>query len=431
MMTTLIRVIAACACALPWAVQAANWLEVFGNEAPDAPRVRPFIILQPTYTHIDAEPVAGLMGPLAAYNGQYIFSNQVQPNFEDTSQFQFMRARFGARGRLTDKINYYALVDAGRNALTTERDVMLASLSLTFNHLPGARVRAGLFKLPTDEEALMSGPRVSPYIYFSNATQNLLVEQPLRFAGPSSNPTLASGEATSGCSCFHDWGVQVYDGFTHGPWEGSYAAMVSNGGEIDHLADQDGHRDLTLRLQASYIFGGTGPLRQDVSVFAWRLAGERHFGTADHRRLREGVGFKVLKGRYRLAGSYLRGEGMIVAGLNPPFSGNAYAVGVDETADGWYLEGGWRFHPKWEVDLRHDVLNLMTRYPANTRVPETTTLALQHFPRKDTRISLNYEWRGGEVAYPEALAEGVPRTNALAIPANLGDRISVQLTWIY
>ena len=423
--------LAACAGALPVAAHGANWLEVSGNENPDAPRIRPLVILQPTYTHIDADPISGLQGALSAYNGQTIFNNQVQPNFEDTTQFQFMRARFGARGRLTDQINYLALVETGRNAMTSRRDVMLAALSVTFNHLPGARIRAGLFKVPTDEEAIMAVHSASRYIHFSNVVQNLLVEQPVRHAGPTANPTLANAQPVSGCNCFNDWGVQVYDWFDRGPWEFSYAAMLSNGGELENLSDQDGNKDLTLRLQASYVFGGKGPARQDLSFFVWRQSGERRFGVGDHDRIREGLGFKLLKGPYRLSGSYLRGDGMIIAGLNPPFAGSPYAVGVDEKADGWYLEGGWRFHPKWEVDLRHDVLHLMTENPVNTRVPATTTLGLQHFPRKDTRISLNYEWRGAEVAHPDAIADLVQRSNALAIPANLGDRISLQLTWVY
>lgn len=425
------RLLALGIAALPLAAQAANWLEVFGNEAPDAPRFRPFAVLQPTWTHIDAEPISGLQGALAAYNGQHIFSNRVPPDFDGGSQFQVMRARVGARGRLTDRINYYALVEAGRNAMTLERDVVLGSLSLTFNHIPGARIRAGLFKLPTDEEAIMAGPNLSPYVYFSDVVQNLLIDPPLRALGPSSNPTLTQGELTSGCSCFHDWGVQVYDWFRRGPWEASYAAMLSNGGEIENPGDQDNNQDLTLRVQASYVFKGAGPTRQDMSVFAWRQEGERRFGGADHSRIREGVGFKFSRGQYRLAGSWLRGEGMIVAGLNPPFAGNPYAVGVDEKADGWYLEGGWRFQPKWEIDLRHGVLNLMTRHPVNTRIPETTTLALQHFARKDTRVTFNYEWRQGEVAHPEAIADPIQRANAVAVPAHLGDRVSLQVTWTY
>lgn len=347
-----------------------------------------------------------------------------------------MRARLGARGRLTDKINYFALIEAGRNALTSQRDVMLATLSLAtlslaFTHLPGARIRTGLFKVPTDEEAIMPVHAASRYIYFSNVVQNLLIEQPVRYAGPTSNPTLVNAQATSGCNCFHDWGIQVYDGFNRGPWELSYAAMVSNGGEIENLTDQDSNKDLTLRLQVSYVFGGKGPARQDVSFFVWRQGGERRFGAGDYDRIREGLGFTLLKDQYRLSGSYLRGDDMIIAGMTPPFAGSPYAVGVDEKADGWYLEGGWRFHPNWEVGLRHDVLHLMTENPVNTRVPETTILALQHFPPKDTRISLNYEWRGAEVAHPDAIADPVQRNNILVVPANLADRISLQLTWVY
>ncbi len=33
----------------------------------------------------------------------------------------------------------------------------------------------------------------------------------------------------------------------------------------------------------------------------------------------------------------MQGEGMIVAGPNPPFVGQSTQVGVTEEADGWYL----------------------------------------------------------------------------------------------
>jgi hypothetical protein len=424
---------AVCISALPLAAHAANWLAVFGNESPDAPRIRPLVILQPTYTYIDAAPVAGLQGAFSQYNGQYIFNNLVQPNFEDSKQVQFMRARFGARGKLTDKINYFALIETGKNPLTSQRSVMPATLSLTFNHLPGARIRAGLFKVPTDEEPIMA-VYAAPYTYFSSAVQSLLIEQPVRYRGPTANPSISSAQATSGCSCFHDWGIQIYDWFERGNWELSYAAMVSNGGEIENPSDQDGNKDLTLRLQASYIFGGKGANRQDLSVYLWRQGGKRHFGDSDHDRIREGLGFKLLKDTYRLSGAYLRGDGMISAGLSPPFAGSPIAVGADEKADGWYLEGGWRFHPKWEVDLRQDNFHLMTENPANTRELATTTLGLQHFLRDDTRISFNYEWRNANVTHPFAISDAAPqyqRSNALIIPANLGNRISLQLTWLY
>ena len=64
-------------------------------------------------------------------------------------------------------------------------------------------------------------------------------------------------------------------------------------------------------------------------------------------------------------------------------------------------------------------------------MPATTTLGLQYLPRKDIRVNFNYEWRDAEVPHPDAIADPVQRNNALAVPANLGDRISLQLTWVY
>ncbi len=58
----------------------------------------------------------------------------------------------------------------------------------------------------------------------------------------------------------------------------------------------------------------------------------------------------------------MQGEGLIVSGPNPPFVGQPTQVGVTEKADGWYLEGGWRFLKDWEVDLRYDKYNRMTKY---------------------------------------------------------------------
>ena len=210
--------------------------------------------------------------------------------------------------------------------------------------------------------------------------------------------------------------------------------MLSNGSEIETPVDTDDNKDLTVHLRAAYVFGGKGPGRQDVAVYLWRQQGEREFGQADHDRIREGLGVKLNKGPYRVSAAYLQGDGMIVSGYNPPFTGSPIAVGVDEKADGWYLEGGWRFHPKWELDLRHDVFNLMTETATNTRELTTTTLGLQHFLRKDTRISLNYEWRDVKVSNPAALPDAAPqyqRSNALAVADNLGDRLSLQLTWFY
>lgn len=419
--------------ALPVSAHAANWLQVQGNEAPNTGRFSLFGFLQPSYTYIDADPIQGLLGTAAPFNGQLTLPNRVGPENEDKDELHFFRARLGARGNiLPGKINYFLLAEAGKNAITSQRDVMMTDASITFNYIPGARIRVGLFKLPTSEEALVAVHMAYPYVYFSNAATNLLVENQVRSTGAVSLTGASNGNTVSAGSGFRDWGVQVYDWLNKGPWEFSYALMVSNGNEIEELSDDDGNKDITGRLQASYVFDKSkGPNREDASVWLWHQNGEREFGGRDFDRIREGIGARYQKGPWRATAEFLRGDGMIVAGPNPPFPGQPTQIGVNEKADGWYIEGGWRFHKDWEVDLRHDVFNRMTEAAALERQFTTTTLGANWFFYKNTRLTLNYEWRDLEVPNLSAIPAGAQRTNAQLIADNLGDRASVQLTWFF
>jgi opacity protein-like surface antigen len=411
--------------------QATNWVQLQGGEVPDAPAFRYFGFVQPTYTHIDAQPVTTLQGAAAAHNGKYSALNLNWPNLESPHQFQILRAGLGARGRLTDEINYLVALDAGQNGTTYYSDVMLTDASLTFSFIPGARVRAGLFKLPTSEEALMAVNTSAPYVYNSNAVLYLLVGLPVQSSGAVNPAGASAANLTSGFSGYRDWGVQVYDTFNRGQWEYSYAAMLSNGDSIDRMLDSDGRKDLTLRFQTSYLLGGKGPNREDVSAYVWRQSGSRLFGTQQYALVREGVGLKYLQGDYRVSAEYLRAAGMIVGGQTPPFVGQPFVVGVNEKAGGWYLEGGWRFLPQWEVDLRYDYLDFMKQTIANEREFATITLGLQYFFNPATHVIFNYEWRDMTVTNPTAIPAGALRNNAETIASNVGDRASAQLTWSF
>jgi len=416
---------------LSCSAHATNWLQLQGNEAPSAPAFRVFGFIQPTYTWIDAEPITSLQGAAAVHNGKYTTLNLNWPDLQRPHQLQVMRAGLGARGKLGDAINYFVALDAGENGTTYYHDVVLTDASLTFNLIPGARVRAGLFKLPTSEEALLAVNTSSPYVYNSNAVLYMLVGLPVRSSGAVNAGGTSSADLSSGFSGYRDWGVQVYDWFTQGQWEYSYAAMLSNGDAIDSPRDSDGRKDATLRLQASYLLGKPGPNREDVSAFVWRQSGARLFGTQHYALVREGAGLKYLQGDYRASAEYLRADGMVVGGQAPPFVGQPFAAGVNERASGWYAEGGWRFLPQWEADLRYDYLDFMTQNLANEREFATTTLGIQYFINPVTRIICNYEWRRMKVSNPDAIAAGAARDNALAIAANLGDRASLQLTWSF
>lgn len=379
--------LAAC---LPFPVLAANWVQLLGTEPADSPLFKPFGFVQPTYIYFDAEPLSGLGGAAAAANGQYQFQNQAAPTYEHKDQFQLLRAQFGARGNLSDKINYFVLTDLGHNLTTVQNDVMLTDASLTFNHIPGARIRAGLFKLPTSEEALVPNPTSYSYVYYSFVGSALVQETQFRSQTTGSpgctliagSTTLTCARAVAGNNAFRDWGIQVFDTFTKDKWEFGYAAMLSNGGEIENmLADHDGNKDFTWKLQASYVFGGKGGNREDVNAFLWRQSGDRRFNGSDYERTREGAGFRYGRGPLRFSGEYIRGEGMIPGGPNPPVA-NAnglippYNLVMAPTgeADGWYLEAGWRFLPNWEIELRYDEFDRNTNDPAAERLFKTWTL---------------------------------------------------------
>jgi len=411
--------------------QATNWLRLQGNELPDAPLFRVFGFVQPTYTYIDAKPVSGLQGAAVVLNGKYSTLNLNWPNLQHPHQFQVLRAGLGARGNLTDEINYFVALDAGQNGTTYYHDVMLTDASLTFNFIPGARIRAGLFKLPTSEEALQAVNTSAPYVYNSNAVLYLLVGLPVQSSGAVSVNSVSAANLSSGFSGYRDWGVQVYDWFNQGQMEYSYAAMLSNGDVIDTPRDSDGRKDLTLRFQASYLLGGQGPNREDISAFVWRQNGSRLFGTQHFGMVREGAGLKYLQGNYRASAEYLHADGMVIGGQSPPFVGQPFAAGVNEKASGWYVEGGWRFLPQWEADLRYDYLDFMTQNLANERALDTTTLGVQYFINKSTRAIFNYEWRSMKVSNPAAITAGALRNNAQTNADNVADRISMQLTWSF
>lgn len=57
---------------------------------------------------------------------------------------------------------------------------------------------------------------------------------------------------------------------------------------------------------------------------------------------------------------------------------------------------------------------------------------MQYFINADTRVTVNYELREVEVSNPDAISTNptnAARVNALKIADNLGDRMSVQVTW--
>lgn len=459
------RAIVGAACTLAFAAagpaHAANWLMLQGTEDPAAAsRAEVWGFIQAKYEKDFSDANAA---------GGYVPPKLLGPELDSQDGFNINRARVGVRGTgfpLDSKINYFVLLEMGNNGITHGEGgfAKLTDASMTLNYIPGARIRAGLFKTPGAEEALQA-IHVFDYINFSEVTNGLLLERfPNRQFTDCTGATLPCNTQTgnrgqyteaqlqggaslnafdSPIGAFRDVGVQVFDAFDVGnDWELSYAAMIGNGNGIE-FDNADGEYDKYLYFSAEKKFGGKGPKAEGLKFFAWGQQGTRLLDNTNdavanlksYDRDRAGVGVKYMKKPFRVTAEYITADGMIFVGPDKPnfyFTNNtAHGNGADAEASGWYVEGGWYIpNTKWELDARFDTLtNLEDR--VNQYTFDKWTLGVQYHFNPKTRVTLNYEIRDFEcdsgVAPCTAPEPNTPNYNLKGVD----DRVGVQLTAIF
>ncbi len=408
--------------------QATNWLMLQGTEADhQAPRAKVWGFVQAEYQSTDNTKLKA--GPWA---GQEAAFNQVAPQLSSSQSFNIRRARIGVRGAnfpLDNKTNYFILAELGNNGITTGGNAsqgQLTDASVTFNHIPGARIRAGLFKTPGSEESFQ-GIATFNYINFTSVTDRLLIERPFT---NSAGDTGRSGPV----SAVRDTGVQVFDTFRMGEWEHSYAAMIGNGGGLA-TTNQDNDLDTYIYVATEKVFGNsTGPRRHGMKFYAWHNDGKRTIdGESGVKRTRSGLGTTYFDGKYRLAAEYITADGMIYGGTsgaaipgarnNPDTANSSFSVQKDEKADGYYVDLGYRVIPNLELNARYDALNSGTVVDANLREFTTTTLGAQYFFNKKTSVRANYEIRSIDA----------PNSNAVvnSIVDSIDNRLSASITMVF
>ncbi len=443
---------------------AANWLMLQGTEkSGTAARAKVWGFVQAQYQHDMSQANA---------NNLYIPAKLIGPNLTSQTMFNINRARIGVRGTgmpIDPNINYFMLAEFGNNGITRAgKRVKLTDGSVTLNHIPYLRVRAGLFKYPGSEEGLQA-IHVFDYINFSTVSNQLMLE---RFPNDDnyikSNNLRGNTEAqllsTSAngfekpVGAYRDVGVQIFDAITIDDWEHSYALMLGNGNGLN-FGDNNANKTTYYYLSTEKIFAGQGARRQGLKVYAWYQTGLRAYdtdfsyvtnaitdqtGTATgtnaytssgiktymhYKRTRSGAGFKYLKDGYRVSAEYLKGTGMIFLGphkesfdMNKP--GNADGgEGLLGEADGWYVDLGWRIPAsRWELDFRYDVYNRLKGDNLEVNF-STITLGTQFFINKKSRLTLNYAKRTAQ-----------SKNNVASLESNftdLGPRVSAQLTALY
>jgi len=383
------------------AAQSANWLMLQGTEKDgQSKRTHVWGFIQAQYQNDNSDAFVNGAG-----DELYIAPKLIGPNLDDQSAFNVNRARIGIRGTgfpLDSKVNYFILGEFGNNGITYGKDGKhLTDASITLNHIPGARIRMGLFKTPGAEEGLQA-IHVFDYINFTSVTNQMLLE---RFpqVGDTNSPATTTPNAnlnnySRAVGAFRDVGVQIFDTFKVNKWEHSYAVMYGNGNGLNY-SDNDDNKDLYLYWSSELVFGGKGGRRQGLKLFAWNQDGKRTDAfdkTQEQDRERSGLGVKYLQRPFRLSAEYMEGEGMIFQGPGRP--GHIFN---DGEAEGFYVEGGWYIpNTNFEIDLRYDEYTRDENHPTSATGDETSfetvTLGAQYHFNKKTRLNMEYSDRTNE-----------------------------------
>ena len=424
--------------------QAANWLMLQGTEKPgQAARAKVWGFVQVQYQSDNSDANAA---------GTYIAPKLIGPNLSSQSAFNVNRARIGVRGTgmpLDSNVNYFLLAEFGNNGITEPGKAFakMTDASITLNHIPGARVRTGLFKYPGAEEGLQA-IHVFDWVNFTDVSNQLLLERipnqsyTANIAAQPIPPTTDLQGFDDSVGAFRDVGIQVFDSFRVGSdksWDLSYALMVGNGNGLN-WSDNNSKKDIYAYFSAEKVFGGSkGPFRNGMKFLGWSQSGVRSYDgnndgvSENYDRDRWGVGFKLKQPNYRFTTEYMSGDGMIMVGVANPSFGmgpgagkpGAAGNGLLGEASGYYLEGGYRFgKSNFELDLRYDAYDRLEgdKFEVNFA---TWTVGAQYFFNKKTRATLNYAARDYNAPNfpdgkgPNAQLDGVD------------GRTSIQLTHIF
>lgn len=417
---------------------AADWVMIQSTERAESDEaMHPWFFFQPTYTYMEGSSLKA--GPFA---GQDAIFNLNGPEFRNAHSYTLFRGFIAARGKIPGtegKINYFGILDIGKNGLTLSDKVskhptnlQMADLSMTFSYIPFARIRIGQFLTPSSDE-MMEAPHTWDFVYFSEFANQIMLEPFLESDGGNTADANLQVSTTGG---FRDIGAMVFDSFKTGSFQHTYAVMMGNGNGISRW-DNDSHKDIYWKWRTEFTGAAEGGAKPNyVALYHWGIDGSREiyvtsasaFQRKDRQRL--GWGGEARFGSWRAEFEYGRASGMIPDGtdggaLPGSTSNNGLATASlnmlpDEKANGYLVALAYDFMPSYTLAARFDRLNRGTMNAANTRVFKTTTLSAQYrFDEKRlNRLMFNYEFRDGE-APQNAVAD--------SILSGLDDRISLSL----
>lgn len=379
----------------------------------------------------------------------------LQPDLTAQSGFNLFRARLGMRGMADDDnlVDYFVLTDFGNNGVGNpngkkEVGTYLTDASITLRHIPGANIRAGMFKTPGSEEGIGS-VYYYPYVEFTSFTDGQLLERTIRKVGVAETGASAGGAATThytgvasdAVGAFRDTGLEIFDTFhIDKDWTFSYAYMLGNGSGISMTSSKEQKTQYGYLAVEKNFGGGKGYNTNAMKFYAWVQDGQRTlladkdnnasttgYDKKTYERNRYGIGASYYNNGLRLETEYATAQGMIFTGARDVNNDPAiddwslqYAVGKENKANGGYFNAQYYVVPdKLELIARYDWMNRLTNSPTGRRDFETTTVGFSYHFKEATRLDFNY-------AFKTAKAPG--NATAQTTLDNTGDRVSLQLT---
>jgi len=342
-------------------------------------------------------------------------TNLVGPNFGQSNTLIIQRARLMIRGWLNPHISYFFAGEFGNNAATDiggQYQPQLQDGHVVFSYIPGARVEVGIIRAPSAEDA-MNGYMSYNYVVFPTVINQLML-QPFYKANPGTpygagpdGSSLIPGADGRGVNAFRYPGVQLFDWKNWGHWQVAYGAMVGMYGSLS-AGDLSNQPLYAARLQGSYIFSGHGPFRSDVTAWIWYQNAQPTLLHHSYTMQREGVGFQYLQGYMhpwgrQLKFEYIKGNGWIDApaafneqlGLAPALDQAQLYPNLNNTASGYYVEGGLFLTKRIELNLRYDYYDRLPNLAAvgGERIFKTWALALQYHITPITKVMAGYYFR--------------------------------------
>jgi hypothetical protein len=379
--------------------------------------------------------------------------SMLAPDLRAQSGFNINRGRVSLRGSADKEnhLNYFfmaAFENSGvTNLLNTANKTgeNFLDASVTFKKFPYLYLRLGQFKIPGNEEGLRA-TFASPYIEFTNFTNQQLLERQIYQVGTAQTGSQAGGASTthysgtpfSAVSAYRDRGAQLFYTLPLTLLSDTtltYAYMVGNGSGIKSTSSGSNETHYAYLAIEQSFNKGKGFFTESFKSYLWGYSGKRTLLSQNEEQTqlqnyaikRYGLGFTYYKDKLRLSGELNSAQGMIYTGakdndsdINQQTWEIQYAVEQENRAKGGYINVQYELQAKkFELFARYDYYDRLSNDTKAQRLFHTTTLGSSYRLQGATRFDINYIIKKAQAPH---------NSSSQKVLDNMGNRLAFQFT---